>query len=361
MSNVYVKTKHRSYYIHIEERDWKPFIIYLKESLKSNRLLIVCDDNVHKLYYQSIDIMLSEAKFDHDVVVVPHGEATKSIKWAEKLYTKAIDNRLDRQSTIVALGGGVVGDLSGFIAATYMRGIGFVQVPTTLLAQIDSSVGGKVAINHLMAKNIVGSFYQPSMVYINISTLETLSEREFLSGLAELIKYGFIWDYEFLNWMDDNIDKILARDIEALKNAIAKACKIKAHIVSIDETEQGIRAILNFGHTIGHAIEAATNYKIYTHGEAIAIGMIYETKLAYNLGLINRQYLDNMIFLFKRCSLPTDLKDVDTSLLMDKMSLDKKNKGGDIVFVLPVDAGEVEIFSNIDKDILEKTLAKGCE
>lgn len=361
MNKIYVDTGHRPYYIYITKESWHPFIEHLQQCIHSKKLLVICDENVHRLYYPSLNHILNEYDYEHSVAVIPPGETTKSLKWAEELYTAALNAKLDRQSAIVALGGGVVGDISGFIAATYMRGIDFVQIPTTLLAQIDSSIGGKVAVNHFAAKNIIGTFYQPATVYINIDTLKTLPEREFISGLAELIKYGYIWDHEFLNWIIDNIDSILAQDIEALQCAIYRACKIKSHIVSMDETEQGIRAILNFGHTIGHAVEASTGYSKYTHGEGVAMGMVYESELAYELGLIDRHYVDELITLLKKCSLPTKVEGIDSSTLIDKMALDKKNRQGDIVFILPTGAGKVDIFSGIDKELIYSILSKGCE
>lgn len=361
MDRVHVTTDQRSYYIHIVEDDWSTFVKSLDGAVQSKKLLIICDDNVHRLYYPSLDNILTQAEYEHKVAVIPHGETTKNLEWAEVLYTAALNAKLDRQSTIIALGGGVVGDIAGFIAATYMRGINFVQIPTTMLAQIDSSVGGKVAVNHPKAKNIIGAFYQPSMVYVNIDTLTTLPKREYLSGLAELIKYGYIWDYEFLNWLVDNIDNILSQDMKTLQYAIHRACEIKAHIVSMDETEQGLRAILNFGHTIGHAVEAATDYRKYTHGEGVSIGMVYESKLAYAMGLIDGAYVDELVALLKRCSLPTDIEGIDSTILIDKMAMDKKNRQGDIVFILPTDAGKVDVFSGVDLELLHSILSEGCE
>ncbi len=356
MKKIYVDTCSRPYHIYITQKDWNPFIEYLGECVRSKKLLVVCDENVYRLYYPIMDNMLSKYGYKHSVAVVPPGEDTKSLKHANSLYTAALDAHLDRDSTIIALGGGVVGDLAGFIAATYMRGIGFIQIPTTLLAQIDSSIGGKVAVNHPNAKNIIGAFYQPSMVYINIDTLTTLPRQEFTGGLAELIKYGYIWDGDFLEWLEDNIDGILAYDVDTLSYAIYKACTIKSHIVEMDEDEQGIRAILNFGHTVGHAIEAATGYKVYTHGEGVALGMVYETKIAYNLGLIDYNYVRKLIHLLERCSLPTKLHGIDSSILIDKMVLDKKNRGDNIVFILPTGTGKVDSFSDIDINMLNSVL-----
>lgn len=357
MEKIYVNTGSRPYYIYIIENNWEPLITALSSCVKSRKFFVICDENVYPLYYPTLDKLLTKHEYEHNVVVIPPGESSKSLECANYLYTEALNAHLDRQSTIIALGGGVVGDISGFIAATYMRGIGFIQIPTTLLAQIDSSIGGKVAVNHPAAKNIIGSFYQPNLVYINVNTLNTLPKREFVGGMAELIKYGYIWDIEFLNWIEKNIDSILSLNTNTLIHAIRRACEIKSHIVERDEKEEGLRVILNFGHTIGHAIEAATNYKTYIHGEAIALGMVYEVKLANRLGLIEKNYVYRLIQLLEKCSLPTKLSGIDSSLLIDKMSLDKKNRGGNIIFILPTGAGAVDLYTDIDNTLLHEVLS----
>lgn len=357
MEKIYVNTGSRPYYIYITRKDWQPFATILNDHVRAKKLLVICDENVYPLYYPTLDDILTRHGYEHSVVIIPPGENSKSLQWAQYLYTATLDAHLDRQSSIIALGGGVVGDISGFIAATYMRGIGLIQIPTTLLAQIDSSIGGKVAVNHPAAKNIIGSFYQPHMVYINVDTLNSLPRREFAGGMAELIKYGCIWSFEFFNWIEENIESILALNTDTLMHAIHKSCEIKSRIVEADETEEDIRVILNFGHTIGHAIEAATDYKHYTHGEGVALGMVYEAKLAHCLGLIELKYVEQLIKLLKRCSLPTKLKEIDSNLIIDKMALDKKNHGDTIVFVLPTGAGTVDTFTDIDNNLLYEVLS----
>jgi len=330
----------------------------LKNLLKSNKLLVVTDENVYPLYFAGLEAHLVDAGYQVFSAIIPAGEGSKSLEMAQVLYTRALESGLDRSSSILALGGGVVGDLAGFVASTYMRGIGFIQVPTTLLAQVDSSVGGKVAVNHPLGKNIIGSFYQPKIVYINTKTLSTLPPREFSSGMAELIKYGFIWDEEFLNWLEAKLDSILSRDSETLVKAVEWSCRIKAQVVEQDEKENGLRAILNFGHTVGHAIETVTNYSKYTHGEAVALGMICESKIAAEMGLIDNSLVTRLIELLKRTGLPSVLSEpLPLDSLIEAMGHDKKNIGGAIVFILPVATGKVEIFRNVDMEVVESALS----
>ncbi len=288
--------------------------------------------------------------------VIPAGESSKSLNIYETLITKALQHGLNRKSAIIALGGGVTGDLAGFAAATYMRGIDFIQIPTSLLAQVDSSVGGKVAVNHTLAKNIIGAFYQPEFVYINVSTLTTLPKREFSSGMAEIIKHGFIYDEVFLKSLDEDMDKLMSLDFAVLAEAIKNSCRIKAQIVEQDEKENGIRAILNFGHTIGHAIEAVAGYDKYTHGEAVSLGMVYESLIAREMGLIDDDYVERLRFMLHRANLPTAMTDLDTDKLIQKMSFDKKNQDNRITFVLPTDYGKVEIFKNIGNNLIKRVL-----
>ncbi|HHZ12488.1 MAG: 3-dehydroquinate synthase [Caldicoprobacterales bacterium] len=335
-----------SYSIHIDQ-SWEGLNKAIKPFI-GHKAMVVTDENVDELFSRDIDFILKSIGSQVTLAVVKPGEDSKSLKTAESLYTQALKNGLDRSSAIIALGGGVVGDLAGFIAATYMRGINYVQIPTTLLAQVDSSVGGKVAVNHPLAKNIIGSFYQPKSVYINIDTLKSLPDRQFSTGMAELIKYGFIWDSEFLIWLQKNIDRIMERQEEALAYAIGCCCRTKAHIVSQDEREKGLRTILNFGHTIGHGLESLTNYKLYTHGEAVALGMVYESSIAYQMGLVDRSMLDLLIWFLEKANLPTEIHGVDTESLMRAMAHDKKNKDDSIVFVLPVGTGKVDVFNNLD-------------
>ncbi|MBQ1920423.1 MAG: 3-dehydroquinate synthase, partial [Selenomonas sp.] len=243
---------------------------FVSRAAFSGQGLIVTDTNVGPLYGSWLQSLLQAAGLKTELAVIPAGESSKSLKTADELYTKAIELGLDRKSPIFALGGGVVGDLAGFIAATYMRGVPFIQVPTSLLAQVDSSVGGKVAVNHLLGKNLIGAFYQPQAVFMDLNCMRTLPEREMATGLGEVIKYGVIYDQDFFRYLEENQAAITAREPEALTHIIARSCEIKAAVVSQDEQEAGLRRILNFGHTIAHAIEKETGYSRYNHGEAVA-------------------------------------------------------------------------------------------
>lgn len=346
-----------AYNIHIFSKGWAQIGPLLKELLKGNKLLVVTDENVASLYLDELKKQLVSYGYQVSTAIIPPGERSKSLDMAQSLYTKAIEARLDRSSSIVALGGGVVGDLAGFVASTYMRGIGFVQIPTTLLSQVDSSVGGKVAVNHPLGKNIIGSFYQPKIVYINVDTLSSLPAREFSAGMAELIKYGFIWGESFLNWLETNLDAIMAKDERILVKAIEWACNIKAQVVGQDEKEKGLRAILNFGHTVGHAIEAVSNYSKYSHGEAVALGMICESKLAAEMGLIDDKLVNRLIALLKKAGLPTSLyEQLSVEALIKSMEYDKKNVSDSITFVLPVAAGKVDVFRNLDRKLILQIL-----
>ena len=249
----------------------KNFVVNKKFSKKS---LLVTDTNVEKIFAAEIKKILESAGLEIKLVTIPAGETSKSLSEAEKIFTAAIEYGLDRKSAIFALGGGVVGDLTGFVAAAYLRGVPFIQIPTTLLSQVDSSVGGKTAVNHKLGKNLIGAFYQPKAVFIDLDMLKTLPAREIKSGLGEIVKYGIIRDSKFFDYVENNAEKILRLENEVMENIIARSCEIKADVVSKDEKESGLRRILNFGHTMAHAIEEATNYSKYAHGEAVAIGMI---------------------------------------------------------------------------------------
>ena len=341
-----------SYAIHIND-GWQGIGSAVKNYI-GNKVMLVTDENVNELFVGDVINIISSMRCETSLAVIQPGENSKSLEVAESLYTKALKAKLDRSSSIIALGGGVVGDLAGFVASTYMRGINFIQIPTTLLAQVDSSVGGKVAVNHPLAKNIIGSFYQPKSVYININTLNTLPDRQFSTGMAELIKYGFIWDKEFLKWLENNIEKLMRKEKNALAYAIQRCCRIKAEIVGQDEREKGLRAILNFGHTIGHGLEAITGYGQYTHGEAVALGMVYEALIALRMGLVDQSLVNLLIDLLKAANLPTKITEVDIESLIQAMTHDKKNRSGSIVFILPIEYGKVDIFNNVDQEIIYK-------
>ena len=304
---------------------------------------IISDTNVAPFYGAAVRRSLKQSGFDPILLTVPAGETSKSLKSVQACCDQLAAHRLERKSFIVALGGGVVGDLAGFVAATYLRGIPFVQVPTTLLAQVDSSVGGKVGVNLKAGKNLVGAFYQPRFVLCDLDTLRTLPEREFRAGLAEVIKYGIIYDAKFFARLGRDLPKILRREPKALAAVIARCCEIKAEVVGQDETEDGRRAILNFGHTIGHAIETISGYGKFLHGEAISIGQVAAAELsAIVLGLPTSEvkYIRN---LFQRTGLPTQMK-LNTPArkkLFAAMSLDKKVSGGEVKFVLAERIGKV--------------------
>ena len=268
------------------------------------------------------------------VVELPDGEAHKDWPALNTIFDHLLRHGCDRKTVLFALGGGVVGDITGFAAGCYMRGVPFVQVPTTLLAQVDSSVGGKTAINHALGKNMIGLFYQPERVVCDLDTLETLPAREFAAGLAEVIKYGPIADADFLSWIEDHLDALLARDAAALTHAIRRSCEIKADVVGQDEREGGLRAILNFGHTFGHAIESGLGYGQWLHGEAVACGMRMATDLSVRLGLIPAPTVDRMHVLLQRAGLPTRAPDLGVETYLDWMGRDKKAEAGEIRFVV---------------------------
>jgi len=293
---------------------------------------LISNPTVYGLYGAVVYKSLKEAGLDPVEVIIPDGEEYKSLLWAEYIWGELLKARLDRQSVIVALGGGVIGDIAGFTASAYMRGIRYVQAPTTLLAQVDSSVGGKTGVNHPLGKNMLGAFHQPSLVWIDIDTLKTLPEREFKAGMAEVIKYGVIWDSGLFEYLKQSRDKILGLDEGALTHIIRRSCSIKAEVVSRDERESGLRAILNFGHTIGHAVETVTGYTRYLHGEAVAMGMAIEARL----GTISTEDASRIKGLIDAYGLPSELPDdIDIPSVMGAMEVDKKALGGELRFVLP--------------------------
>ena len=314
---------------------------------KRSPLLIISDKVVGELYLERIVDSLSAVGYRVTSYLLPAGEASKSLDQLHHLVTASLEAGLDRDSTIIALGGGVIGDVAGFAAATYMRGIHFIQVPTTILAH-DSSVGGKVAVNHPLAKNIIGAFHQPEFVLYDTSTLRTLTPREIRSGLAEVAKHGFIRDAAFVQWCDEHAEQLLHVDPEALSYALYTGCRIKAEVVSQDEKEGSLRAILNLGHTIGHALEAVAGYGELTHGEAISIGMCGSAMLAVRLGVANQEVYEMTRHLLARFGLPTKLPHhYEPNNIMDAMMHDKKFRGGEMVFVLPETMGSVRIQKGI--------------
>ena len=348
MENIRVELGERSYGIHIG-----PDILgKLAEAVRPfgfSRVSLISNPTVYGLYGGALVNSLKEKGLDVSTVIIPDGEAYKDLLWAYYIYGELLKRRLDRSSAIIALGGGVIGDIAGFVASTYMRGISFVQAPTTLLAQVDSSVGGKTGVNHPLGKNMIGAFYQPRLVWTDVNTLRTLPKREFLAGMAEVIKYGVIWDEGFFRFLEDNRAGILSLEKDALTYIIKRSCEIKAEVVSKDEREGGLRAILNYGHTIGHAIETATGYAAYIHGEAVAIGMHVAAKLASLLGLLEKEKVERIRLLIDSYELPTAIPPaVETDRLLSSMQLDKKAVAGELRFVLPGKIGSVRILSVSD-------------
>lgn len=339
MRTVRVELGERSYDISIERgilKDVGPMTAAL--GLKG-RAALVTNPKVNALYGDIVVKSLEVAGFKTVVITVPDGEEYKSLDEAGKVFDALIEGRFERSSPIVALGGGVIGDMAGFVAATYLRGVPFIQVPTTLLSQVDSSVGGKTAVNHPKGKNLIGAFYQPRAVFIDPEVLKTLDERELRAGLAEVIKYGVIWDSAFFAFLEQNADKLLEPGEEIIK-AIEKSCAIKAEVVGKDEREEGLRAILNFGHTFGHAIEALSGYGTFRHGEAVAIGMAMAAGLSAHQGGCN-ECGPRITTLLKKLGMPFAPPAIGVESFIDAMRLDKKVSSGRIRFILASEMGKV--------------------
>lgn len=356
MAELKVELGDKSYYIHIGTNWLSSLSSLLKQFNFSSKALIITDSNIIKLYSEKVAELFRSAGMTAEVFAIDAGEQSKSVAQAMEIYTKAIEMNLDRKSPIVALGGGVVGDLAGFIAATYLRGVPFIQVPTSLLAQVDSSVGGKVAVNHPLGKNLIGAFYQPELVFIDTKVLGTLPDRELYTGLAEVIKYGIIADASFFQYLNENAAKILSKDPTAIIKAIKRSCEIKANVVSADERETGLRAILNFGHTIGHAIEAYTKYSRYNHGEAVAIGMHGAALISYHLGLCSNQVVDKIKNSILNFRLPLKADSCSKDEIVPLLSRDKKAINGQINWVLVNDIGSVSIVNNVPEAIIRTVL-----
>lgn len=307
------------------------------------KVAVVTNPRVGRLYGSIVARSLRKAGLDVTTVTLPDGERFKNLKSVSRVYDELLRKSFERSSTVLALGGGVIGDLAGFAAATFMRGVGFVQVPTTLAAQVDASIGGKTGVDHPKGKNLIGAFYQPKGVFIDPDVLGTLHRREFVSGLAEVIKYGVIQDEEFFSYLEDNIDKILNQEPAALAHAVRRSCAIKAGVVQQDEREGGLRKILNYGHTLGHALETATNYRTYLHGEAVSVGMAFAAQLSARLGLLDAAIARRQIELLKRAGLPVALPKMRTADILKTMTLDKKVSNGRIHFVLAEGIGRVVV------------------
>ncbi len=330
----------------------------LAKAIPARDVLLVTNTTVGPLYAQRLTAALALRRCIE--VALPDGEVHKTLANVSRMLDVLVANRFSRDACVVALGGGVVGDMAGFAAACYQRGISFVQVPTTLLAQVDSSVGGKTGVNHPGGKNLIGAFHQPAAVFADTNSLNTLPDRELRAGLAEVIKYGLIVDREFFDWLEANAAALLARDPAALAHAIKRSCEIKAEIVGRDEREQGERALLNLGHTVGHAIESATNYSTWLHGEAVAAGMLLATDMSARLGWVNAADVGRVERILAAFGLPVDVSSLAADTLADKMKIDKKVAAGRIRLVLLKAIGKSVVTGDYEDAALHETLRARC-
>lgn len=321
------------------------------------RMVVVTDSNVEKHYCDACIEALSETGVEVSRIIIPAGEKSKNLNTVSDIYRQLVSLKIDRHSALIALGGGVVGDITGFVAATFMRGIHFIQIPTSLLAQADSSIGGKTGVDFEGCKNMIGAFYQPRFVFINVNTLRTLPERELRSGLAEVIKHGLILDGDFYEYIDYNLNRIFNFDENVLQYIAKVNCSIKGNIVEQDEREGGLRAILNFGHTIGHAVESVSNFSML-HGECVSIGIAGAYRLALKLGMVDAKMVENVENTLEKAGLPIKVQGMDTNKIFDKMFYDKKVKEGKLNFVLPKGIGEVVQCTVDNEELIMEVLAE---
>ena len=353
MTELRVDLGDRSYPIYIGENLLASGL--LPQYIRAKQVLIVSNETVAPLYMDSVKTALEG--FNVDECILPDGEQYKTLETLSSIYDTLLRLRHNRTTTIIALGGGVVGDMAGFAAASYQRGVRFIQIPTTLLSQVDSSVGGKTGVNHPMGKNMIGAFYQPHAVIADITSLNTLAPREFAAGMAEVIKYGLISDVGFYRWLLANKSMLLNKDSKALSYAIRVSCENKARVVAEDERESGIRAILNLGHTFGHAIETAMGYGSWLHGEAVAAGMIVAARLSVLLGDIKQQELDQLIDLLTFFDLPTRIPaEMSVDEFMGLMAIDKKAEDGQIKLILLSSVGQAKVVSDVSAENIQAAL-----
>ena len=330
-----------------------------REVAQPSRVALISDRTVADLYAVGVSESVKRAGLEAAVITIPPGEEAKSLPQAGRLYSALVAAGLDRRSLVVALGGGVVGDLAGFVAATYMRGVPYLQVPTTLLAMVDSSVGGKVAVDLPEGKNLVGAFYQPRLVIIDPETLRTLPQRELRAGLAEVVKYGVILEADFFTYLEEHAEGLLALEPAATATVIRRCCELKARVVEQDEREAGLRAILNYGHTFAHALEAVTGYRRFRHGEAVARGMVAASLLAEELGMVADEVTGRQAALLRRLGLEVRMpEDLAVEELMAAFERDKKTLAGRLRMVLPVRVGEVRVVSDPDRGLLARALER---
>lgn len=355
MQTLKVELANRSYPIHIGRSLITDASLILPH-LKRKHVAVVTNTTVAPLYLHKLTQALQDAGVAVIPIILPDGEAYKNTETLNKIYDALLQNRCERSTTLIALGGGVIGDLTGYAAATYLRGVPFIQIPTTLLSQVDSSVGGKTGINHPLGKNMIGAFYQPQLVLADIDTLKTLPPREFSAGMAEVIKYGLIRDAKFFDWLEANIAKLMAQDEAAISEAIYRSCQNKADVVARDEHENGERALLNLGHTFGHAIENAMGYGVWLHGEAVAAGTMMAADLSLRMGWLSDAEVKRMHAILSAANLPLDPPKLGADKYLALMQLDKKVSDGKIRLILQQGIGKSVITSDYDADKLKATL-----
>jgi 3-dehydroquinate synthase len=355
MLSLRVDLGERSYPIHIGDALIGRAGLILPH-LAQRRVAIVTNPAVGRLYLRTLSAALQAVGVGVVEVTLPDGESYKNWETLNRIFDRLIEERCERKTTLIALGGGVIGDMTGFAAAVYLRGVPFIQIPTTLLAQVDSSVGGKTGINHPLGKNMIGAFYQPQLVLADIGTLRSLPQRELAAGLAEVIKYGLIRDAVFLNWLEDHMDELVARDAQALAYAVQRSCEIKAEIVSQDEREADVRALLNLGHTFGHAIEAGMGYGVWLHGEAVAAGSVLAARMSQRMGLISTADVERATALLARAGLPTEAPDLGVERYLELMGLDKKVEQGRLRLVLLEQVGKAFVTADFPQPDLEAVL-----
>jgi len=355
---VPVDLSDRGYEIYIGSGLLRQTAQHVQSSIKITHAVAITDSNLKTTHAQIVTENLAQAGIVCDLVTIPAGEGSKSLRIVEQIWNEMLAIKADRKTVVIAIGGGVVGDLAGFVAATYARGVPLIQIPTTLLAQVDSSVGGKVGINLASAKNMAGSFWQPNRVLIDPLVLHTLPDREYQAGMAEVIKYGIIMDAEFFSLLEDHVEEFHERDPGFLKTIIARCCQLKAEVVEQDERETtGLRAILNYGHTFCHAFESVTQYGRFLHGEAVAIGMMCAARLAASMGRVDEQFISRQADLLSACKLPLSVSDLDPEALLAAMQHDKKVEHGKLRFVLPTKLGRVELVDDVSPELVRQSLS----
>ncbi|MBR2216319.1 MAG: 3-dehydroquinate synthase [Selenomonadaceae bacterium] len=357
MDKIRVELGKDSYDIHLGYGLWRELSSFIMGRGYSRKTLVVTDEHVGSLYGEETCQTLKRVGLKPKLATIPAGESSKSLQVADNIYTELIEQGMDRKSPIFALGGGVVGDLAGFVAATYLRGVPLIQMPTTLLAQVDSAVGGKVAVNHPLGKNLIGAFYQPEAVFMDMELLSSLPKREIPTGLGEIVKYGVIYDRDFFAYLEEHSEGARSLEPATAMHMVKRSCEIKAAVVSKDEKESGLRRILNFGHTVAHAIEQVTGYTRYNHGEAVSIGMVAAAFISRDLGLVGDAEVTRLQKLMTALDLPQKVTGVATEDLFAVIFRDKKTVNGKVNWVLMNDIGEVTVTSKVPSEVAQKAIA----